>query len=206
MEKGFTITYEYGDNLYVNPTNRCNFNCEFCLRHNGSGGSIYTHNLWLRREPTKEEILDSIEGRDLTKYRQLVFVGFGEPTYRFDDICWVIDQMKAKRETIFTQRDTNGTGSVINGRDIAPEFAGRFDMVSISLNTDTAEKYDALCHPNFPGAYEAMLDFARECKEYVPHVVMTIVDKDKTPEEITRCRRLTEDLGVTLRIRAYIPD
>ena len=44
MEKGFTITYEYGDNLYVNPTNRCNFNCEFCLRHNqGSGGSIYTH-------------------------------------------------------------------------------------------------------------------------------------------------------------------
>ena len=28
MEKGFTITYEYGDNLYVNPTNRCNFNCE----------------------------------------------------------------------------------------------------------------------------------------------------------------------------------
>ena len=27
-----------------------------------------------------------------------------------------------------------------------------------------------------------------------------------TPEEIARCRRLTEDLGVTLRIRAYIPD
>ena len=61
MEKGFTITYEYGDNLYVNPTNRCNFNCAFCLRHNqGSGGSIFTHNLWLKREPTKEEILSSI--------------------------------------------------------------------------------------------------------------------------------------------------
>ena len=72
MEKGFTITYEYGDNLYVNPTNRCNFNCEFCLRHNqGSGGSIYTHNLWLKREPTKEEILSSIEGHDLSQYRQL---------------------------------------------------------------------------------------------------------------------------------------
>ena len=34
----------------------------------------------------------------------------------------------------------NGTGSIIiNGRDIAPEFAGRFDMVSISLNAATAE-------------------------------------------------------------------
>ena len=46
-------------------------------------------------------------------------------------------------------------------------------------------------------AWDAMLDFARECREYVPHVVATIVDKDKTPEEIARCRRLTEDLGVT---------
>ena len=46
MEKGFTITYEYGDNLYVNPTNRCNFNCNFCLRHNQtSGGSIFPPSL-----------------------------------------------------------------------------------------------------------------------------------------------------------------
>ena len=51
-----------------------------------------------------------------------------------------------------------------------------------------------------------MLDFARKCREYVPHVVMTIVDKDKTPEDIDRCRKLCEELGVTLRIRAYIPD
>ena len=86
MEKGFTITYEYGENLYVNTTNRCNFNCEFCLRHNGRGGSIYTHNLWLEREPTKEEILADIESRDLAKYKQLVFCGFGEPSYRIDDI------------------------------------------------------------------------------------------------------------------------
>ena len=122
MEKGFTITYEYGDNLYVNPTNRCNFNCEFCLRHNNSGGSIYTHNLWLKREPTKEEILESIESHDLTKYRQLVFVGFGEPSYRLEDICWVIDRMKEHGTKIFTRMDTNGTGSLIHGRDITPDF------------------------------------------------------------------------------------
>ena len=51
-------------------------------------------------------------------------------------------------------------------------------------------------------AWDAMLDFARECKEYVPHVDMTLVDKDKTPEENTRGRRLTADLGVPLRLRA----
>ena len=207
MEKGFTITYEYGDNLYVNPTNRCNFNCEFCLRHNqSSGGSIYTHNLWLKREPSKEELLASIESWDLSKYKQLVFVGFGEPTYRIDDICWVIDQMKARGEKIFTRMDTNGTGSLINGRDIAPDFAGRFDMVSISLNTDTAEKYEALCHPAQPGAHQAMKDFAREVGKYVPTVMMTVVDTIPA-EEIENCRKICEDeIGATYRVREYIAD
>ena len=51
-----------------------------------------------------------------------------------------------------------------------------------------------------------MLDFARKAKAHVPHVVMTIVDKDKTQADIDRCRRITEELGVTLRIRTYIED
>ena len=205
MEKGFTITYEYGDNLYVNPTNRCNFNCEFCLRHNtSSGGSIYTHNLWLKREPTKEELLESIESHDLSKYRQLVFVGFGEPSYRMDDICWVIDRMKEHGTKIFTRMDTNGTGSLINGRDIAPEFAGRFDMVSVSLNTDTAERYNALCHPQQEGAYEAMKAFTKEVRKYVPTVMMTVVDTIPA-EEIENCRKICEDeIGATYRVREYI--
>ena len=208
MEKGFTITYEYGDNLYVNPTNRCDFNCTFCLRHNqGSGGSIYTHNLWLKREPTKEEILSSIEGHDLSQYRQLVFVGFGEPTYRFDDICWVIDRMKEHGTKIYTRMDTNGTGCLINGRDICPDFAGRFDMVSVSLNTDSEEEYNAVCQPRFDGAYQAMKDFTREVRRYVPTVMMTVVDTTITPEQIERCRRICEEeIGAVYRVREYIAD
>ena len=208
MEKGFTITYEYGDNLYVNPTNRCNFNCEFCLRHNqGSGGSIYTHNLWLEREPTREELLASIEGRDLSKYKQLVFVGFGEPTYRFDDICWVIDRMKEHGTKIYTRMDTNGTGCLINGRDICPDFAGRFDMVSVSLNTDSEEEYNAVCQPRFDGAYQAMKDFTREVRRYVPTVMMTVVDTTITPEQIERCRQICEEeIGAVYRVREYIAD
>ncbi len=206
MEKGFTITYEYGDNLYVNTTNRCNYNCEFCLRHNGHDGSIYTDNLWLEREPTKEEILASIESRDLSKYGQLVFCGFGEPSYRIDDIVWVIDQLKAHGKKIFTRMDTNGTGNLIHGRDICPEFAGRFDMVSISLNDDTADKYNALCHPTVPGAYEAMKAFAKELRQYVPHVMMTVVDTIP-PEEIEACRKICEEeIGAEYRVRAYIKD
>ena len=208
MEKGFTITYEYGDNLYVNPTNRCDFNCTFCLRHNhSSGGSIYTHNLWLEREPTREELLASIEGRDLSKYKQLVFVGFGEPTYRFDDICWVIDRMKEHGTKIYTRMDTNGTGCLINGRDICPDFAGRFDMVSVSLNTDSEEEYNAVCQPRFDHAYQAMKDFTREVRKYVPTVMMTVVDTTITPEQIERCRKICEEeIGAVYRVREYIAD
>lgn len=207
MEKGFTITYEYGGNLYVNTTNRCNFACEFCLRHNKkSNGSIYTDNLWLEREPTREEILASIEGWDLSKYQQLVFCGFGEPSYRIDDICWVIDQLKDQGKKIFTRMDTNGTGSLINGRNIAPDFKGRFDMVSVSLNTDTADKYDALCHPVQQGAYQAMKDFTKELTQYVPKVMMTVVDTIPK-EEIENCRHICEDeIGAVYRVREYIAD
>lgn len=206
MEKGFTITYEYGGNLYVNTTNRCDFNCTFCLRHNAGGGSIYTHNLWLTREPTREEILQSIEDRDLSPYGQLVFCGFGEPSYRIEDICWVIDRLKEHGKKIFTRMDTNGTGSVIHGRDICPDFKGRFDMVSISLNTDTAEKYDTLCVPQFSGAFEAMLAFAKEIRKYVPRVMMTVVDTIPK-EEIEACRKICEeDVGAEFRVREYIED
>ena len=101
MKKGFTITYEYGGNLYVNTTNRCNFNCNFCLRHNNSGGSIYTHNLWLEREPTREEILEDIEqGKSYVcleneEILAVFFYQYGydiDPTYRkIVDGSWIGD-------------------------------------------------------------------------------------------------------------------
>lgn len=205
-----TITYEYEDALYVNLTNKCNCNCEFCLRHGRKEGSIYTEDsLWLEREPTRQEALDSFLSRDVCSYREIVFCGYGEPTYRIEDILWLVDQLKERfgGQLPPVRINTNGHANLFLGRDVAPLLQGRVDTISISLNGSTPEEYCAVTKPRQGvQAWDAMLDFARECREYVPHVVMTIVDKDKTPEEITRCRRLTEDLGVTLRIRAYIPD
>lgn len=208
MEKGFVITYEYGRNLYVNTTNRCDYNCNFCLRHNNGGaGNRETHQLWLRREPTREEILADIEARDLSQYDQLVFCGYGEPSYRLEDICWVIDQLKAHgRKTLPVRMDTNGTACLIHGRDVCPEFAGRFDRLSVSLNEDTEDKYNALCHPAYPGAFEAMKAFTREVRRYVPQVMMTVVDTI-SPEAIENCRRICEDeIGAIYRVRKYIRD
>lgn len=203
-----TITYEYEGALYVNLTNRCDCNCVFCLRHNGHKGSIYADDLWLEHEPTVEEALADFAKRDLAGYREIVFCGFGEPICRWDDIRAIVDALKAGHSDLPPVRiNTNGHGNLIHGRDITPELAGYIDTISISLNGATAAEYCAITQPrDGEAAWEAMLDFTRKATQYVAHVVMTIVDKDKTPQDIETCRALAESLGATLRVRAYIPD
>lgn len=197
------ITYTYGTNLYVNVTNRCDMNCVFCLRNEGDGvGSA--SNLWLEREPTREEILQDIRKRDLSQFQQIVFCGYGEPTYRIDDILWVCTELKKDGIKNPIRIDTNGHGNLINGRDIVPEMKGKIDIVSVSLNASSAEKYTAMCKPGFgEKSYQAMLDFTAECAKTLPKVIMTIVDSGLPKEEIEACRKICEGLGANYRIRVY---
>ena len=89
-----TITYEYGDNLYINVTNQCPNACDFCLRNN-STGSLYADNLWYEgAEPTKEKILADLKKRDLNSYAEIVFCGYGEPACRWDDMLWLAARLK----------------------------------------------------------------------------------------------------------------
>ena len=80
-------------------------------------------------------------------------------------------------------------------------------MLSISLNGSTCEEYVKVTRPrDGDAAWDAMLDFTRRAAKYVPQVKMTIVNKDKTPEEIEACRAMCAELGAVLRVREYIPD
>lgn len=199
--QNLTITYVYGSNLYVNTTNRCDCSCTFCLRTTGDrvGDS---GPLWLEREPTREEILADIQKRDLSQYQELVFCGYGEPTYRLEDILWVAGQVKGCSH-IPIRMDTNGHSDLIHGRPTAHLFAGKFDVLSISLNRATAEDYQATCRSQYGEAsFQAMLDFTREAVKYVPKVIMTVVDT-MPPEEIEACRKLCQSLGAVYRVRAY---
>ncbi len=203
-----TISYEYEGSLYVNLTNRCNCACVFCLRHNGHKGSIYADDLWLEHEPTRQEALNDLLKRDLASYPEIVFCGFGEPSYRIDDILWLVDEMKKAVPALPPIRiNTNGHANLIHGRDVTPDLAGRIDVLSISLNGSTCEEYVKVTRPQAgAAAWDAMLDFTRKAAKVVPQVKMTIVNKDKTPEEIEACRAMCEGLGAVLRVREYIPD
>ena len=105
-----TVTYAVKDGIYVNMTNRCPCACTFCLRHNGDG--VYgSDSLWLDREPTVEEVCKSIDEWELSKYREVVFCGYGEPTERLDDLLKVAAHIKSKSD-IPIRINTNGLADI----------------------------------------------------------------------------------------------
>ena len=205
MRKSMCITYIVEDKLYVNITNKCSNRCEFCIRNNGDG-AYGSDSLWLEREPTREEIIESIFSHDLTAFPELVFCGYGEPTYRLDDAVYVAKTVKEKHPSIKVRINTNGQSDLILDRDTAPDYEDAFDSVSISLNTPSAEKYQLICHSVYgESAFDALLKFAGNVKNYVPLVQLSAVKETLTEDEIELCKKLANDLGVNLRLRDYIP-
>ena len=203
MKKGMTVTYEVENGLYVNATNRCSNACSFCIRNNDDG-AYGSDTLWLLREPTVDEMIKSITDRDLTKYKEIVFCGYGEPTYRLSDVVHVAKTIKSQYD-IPIRINTNGHSDLINQRDTAREFAGAFDTVSISLNTPNPDKYVEMCHPVFKKqAFSALLEFAEKVKKYVPSVMFSVVRQTLSEEELSECDKIAEKIGVTLRVRDYI--
>ena len=198
------ITYPLKSGLYVNLTNRCPCACVFCLRQN-SPGVFGTDSLWLEREPTVEEIIESIESRDLDGFQEIVFCGYGEPTERLDDLLAVARHVKECHPGMLVRINTNGLSDLIHGEPTAAKLKGLVDTVSISLNTPDPDEYFKMCRPKFGlESWQAMLDFAKSCREYVPNVVMTIVDAPVTTPEIQeKCKAITDSIGVRLRIRPY---
>ena len=205
MKKSMCITYIVEDKLYVNITNRCSNRCEFCIRNNGDG-AYGSDSLWLEREPTREEILNSVFSHDLNAFPELVFCGYGEPTYRLEDAVAVAREVKKKYPDIKVRMNTNGHSDLILGRDTAPDYEGAFDIVSISLNTPSAEKYQQICHSVFgEKSFDSLLAFAGRVKDFVPLVQLSAVKETLNFEEIEECKQIAADLGVTLRLRDYIP-
>ncbi len=197
-----TITYPVKNGIYVNMTNRCPCACTFCLRQNGEGvhGS---DSLWLDREPSVQEVCESLDTWDLSQYDEVVFCGYGEPTERLDELLAVAAYIKEKSD-IPIRINTNGLADLIHGENTAPKLQGLIDAVSVSLNSPDRESYFRTVRPRFGiGSYEAMLEFTKNCVQYVPQVLMTVVDVVTTPEEQERCRQICESLGAKLRVRAY---
>jgi len=206
MKKGMTICYEVDGSLYLNITNRCSNRCEFCIRNNGDG-AYGSDPLWLEREPDRDEILKAVFSRDIGKYREIVFCGYGEPTYRLADAVTVAKEIKKVYPDIPIRINTNGQSDLILGGDSSKMFENAFDTVSISLNTPSADKYVEICRPVYKeAAYSAIIEFAKNVNKYVHSVVFSVVRQTLTEEELSECEKIAKEAGVILKIRDYISE
>ena len=188
--------------IYINLTNRCNNDCVFCLRDK----KIMTaeKSLWLESEPTVEEVKRELDAINFNFVKEVVFCGFGEPTIRLAELTELLRHVKATHKNISTRLNTNGLGNLEHGRDITPDFKNILDVVSISLNAATPKKYFKITRSKFGlKSYAAMFDFAERMKNFVPQVVMTIVDKVTPPAEIDECRKICDAHNLKLRVRPY---
>lgn len=197
------ITYLIGRSAYINLTNRCSNNCIFCVR--GEKDFVRGHFLWLSHEPEINGIIRSLCDLDkkgiLSSLEEVVFCGYGEPTSRLDALIHVARWLKKKG--LKTRLNTNGHGSLINGKNIVPELSGLIDVVSVSLNAENAEIYNRICQPENPEkAYNAVKEFILESRKFIPKVVATVVEVAEI--DLEACKRVAEvELGVNFRVRPY---
>lgn len=195
------IIYTFENQAYLNITNACPCRCTFCIRNNGdSVGEATT--LWFEHSPSIEEIKAEIDNFDFSKYNNSITVcGYGEPTCALKNL---IDACKYLREKgVKIRLNTNGLSDLINKRETAREICEVVDSVSISLNAPTKEKYNEITRPSFgEKSFDAMLKFAKECKEYGTPVKLTVVDVI-SKEDIEDCKKLCDEIQIPLRVREY---
>lgn len=196
------IIYTLEGGVYLNITNKCPCNCAFCIRSKGDAVGD-AKELWFDKEPSFEEIKAAIDAYDFSSVENAVFCGYGEPTNAYDNLLRSAKYIKSINPDIKLRLNTNGLSDLINEKPTAKELSEIFDVISVSLNEPTSEQYDKITRNIYGGkAFDAMLDFTRECVKYCKKVRMTVVDVI-SEEDIERSRKVCESTGAQFKVRSY---
>lgn len=195
------ILYIYKSKVYLNITNKCPCACTFCIRSKKDAIGEAS-NLWLNHSPSFDEVKQAIDAFDFTNFDEIIFCGYGEPTNAFDVLVKTAEYIRSKMD-IKIRVNTNGLGSLVNGRDISKELCSCVDAVSISLNCSNREDYLKTVRPKFGiDSYDEMLDFAKKCRACTENVAFSVVDVIGS-EEIEKCQKIADSLNIPLRVRKY---
>ena len=181
--------YTIGNKVYINLTNRCSNRCDFCIRQ-GRKGMGQTP-LWIDCEPDADEVIMQLP-QNLDDYdSEVVFCGFGEPTYNLSALDEVASYLHCVDKT--TRINTNGQANLIYNGDVT-------DII-VSLNESNAQKYQQHCNSVFgERAFDALLDFSRKCRERGGNVIFSVVDSIGE-QDVAECKKLAKKLGIPLRVR-----
>lgn len=199
MNRKETIVYEAHGNLYLNITNRCTADCVFCLKRYSDG--VYGYNLRLSKEPKLSEIIKELSLLELSRYKEVVFTGFGEPLVRLDDVLEITKWFTTRG--IPVRLDTIGHAKLLYpDRNVALELAeSGMKVVSVSLNAQDADTYNQLCDPKYIKAYGKMLEFAHDVSKAGMELRFTVVALPVV--DIEKCKKIAKDYCADLKVRGY---
>lgn len=196
------IIYTLEGGTYFNITNKCPCNCAFCIRSKGDAVGE-AERLWHDEEPTFDDIRDAIDAYDFSSVDEAVFCGYGEPTNAFDNLILSAAYLKEKFPRLKLRLNTNGLSDLINEKPTAGEICRYFDIVSVSLNNPSSEKYDKITRNIYPGkAFPALIEFTKECVRLGTEVHMTVVDVI-SDEDIEASRKICNECGAHFRLRSF---
>ncbi len=190
-----TLVYQIDDRLYVNLTDRCTLACTFCPKHNGCT-EVKGHELYLSARPDAARIIELIG--DPTRYAEIVFCGYGEPTLRLPALLQVAQAVKAKGGR--TRLNTDGLANRVHKRNVIPELAACIDALSVSLNAQDSATYERHCAPSLADSHQAVLDFIAAAVKEIDEVAVSAID-GLDGVDIAACRRLAEARGAVFKPR-----
>ncbi len=189
------ISYQIGDRLYLNITDRCTLACDFCPKNQGSY-EVHHYDLSLDHRPSAEEIIAAVG--DPAAYEEIVFCGYGEPTLRLKVLLEVARHVKEHGGRV--RVNTDGLANLVHKRNVLPEMAPWVDSLSISLNAQNAEVYGRHCIPALEGSFEAVLEFIELAPQYIAQVTATALE-GLEGVDIAACERLATERGAAFRKR-----
>ena len=189
------LCYAIRDSLYLNISNRCTLECQFCPKTKGSL-QLHDYDLSLNRQPSAEEVIAQLP--NLTPFQEVVFCGYGEPTLRLKVLKQVAQHCKSLG--ISTRLNTDGLGNLVHKRNILPELAPCIDAISISLNAQSASVYEHHCQPKLNKAYDALLDLIKLAPQYIRRVQVTAID-GLSEVDIAECKQIAETSSATFLAR-----
>ena len=144
--------------------------------------------------------MSEIQNFDFSPFDEVTFCGYGEPLCALDNLVLAGKYLKEKYD-IKIRINTNGLGDIYNKKSTVPLLAEFVDVISISLNAPNAARYNEVSKPAYgEDAFQAMIKFAKECKEKIPVVKFSVVDIISN-DEIEECQRIADEMGISLRVR-----
>ena len=204
------LVYFLGQKAYINITNACTNACRFCVRD--IKDDVKGANLWLDvQNVTAKDVIEQIKNsaKKILEGGEIVFCGYGEPLIKFEEVKKICQYIKKEMPELKIRINTNGHGNFVNKKNIVPELKGLIDSISISLNAQNEKLYREISQPKFEGAYEAMLDFAKECVKEGIDTTMSVVSKfeeDKYNVDIEKCEQIAHSIGAKFRNREWIKE